>query len=351
MPWARKAAPSILAASASMIHFFARPHVISWLFVLVWFWILDSFEQHGGRLVWTLPLLMLVWVNVHGGFLTGFALLAIYWISTVWQFLALRENRFDEFLTKLDARRRASTLGIVGVISLATTLVNPYGWKLHIHIYNYLSNRFLIDHIDEFQSPNFHGIAERCFAALLLITLIALAMRSRRLRLSQRLVILFAVFSGLYASRNIPVSSILLAMVTGPLLPSRVFVLRRRANRRPLIGDPPARPTYTGGTDVPEFLKRMTGMELSLRGHLWPLAALVATGWAAAHGGHLGSRLVMNVHFDSRRFPVQAVDYLEKSNLSKVTVSPDYWGGYLIYRLYPKALVAVDARVRLVQTV
>ena len=52
----------------------------------------------------------------------------------------------------------------------------------------------------------------------------------------------------------------------------------------------------------------------------------------------------MNVHFDSRRFPVQAVDYLEKSNLSKVTMSPDYWGGYLIYRLYPKALVAVDDR-------
>jgi hypothetical protein len=334
----------LLAASASMIHFFARPHVVSWLFVLLWFWVLDSFERHGGRLLWILPPLMLVWVNVHGGFLVGFALLAMYWISAVWQLLTLRESKWDEFLTKLDARKRASTLGIVGAISLAATLVNPYGWKLHVHIYDYLSNRFLMDHIDEFQSPNFHGVAERCFAALLLITLIALTLRSRRLRLSEGLLIVFAVFSGLYASRNIPVSSILLAMEAGPLLPSGIFVLGRRANRLPFIRDPRARPVYVDGTVGSEFLKRMTGMELSLRGHLWPVAALAATAWAVAHGGHLGTRLVMNAHFDSRRFPVQAVDYLEKSNLPKVTMSPDYWGGYLIYRLYPKTLVAVDDR-------
>ena len=32
----------MLAASASMIHFFARPHVVSWLLTLAWFQVLDS---------------------------------------------------------------------------------------------------------------------------------------------------------------------------------------------------------------------------------------------------------------------------------------------------------------------
>jgi hypothetical protein len=35
----------LLAVSASMIHFLARPHVVSWLFTLAWFWILDSSER------------------------------------------------------------------------------------------------------------------------------------------------------------------------------------------------------------------------------------------------------------------------------------------------------------------
>src|SRR5580700_6485829 len=94
----------LLAASAAMIHFLARPHVVSWLFTVAWFWILDSSERSCGAadfdssetsefklrrasMLWLLPPLMLVWVNVHGGFLVGFALLAIYWCSAAWQWL------------------------------------------------------------------------------------------------------------------------------------------------------------------------------------------------------------------------------------------------------------------------
>ena len=327
----------LLAASASMIHFFTRPHVMSWLFALVWFCVLDSFERRGGRLVWLLPLLMMLWVNVHGGFLIGFVLLAIYWVSAAWQWLALGENKLEEFLTKLSARTRALTLGSVGVLSLAATLVNPYGWRLHVHVYQYLSNRFLMDHIDEFQSPNFHGVAERCFAGLLLITLVALARRARPLLISEGLVILFAAFSGVYASRNIPVSALLLVMVAGPLLPKDSFIR--------LIGARGTRLRATAqSAPVPAFLERMGAVESNLRGHLWAMAALLVTGWAVAHGGSLGSRLGIDAHFDSKRFPVKAVDYLQTSGLPQIVIVPDYWGGYLIYRLYPQGLVAVDDR-------
>ena len=37
----------LLAVSASSIHFLARPHVISWLLTVIWFWALDTFEQDG----------------------------------------------------------------------------------------------------------------------------------------------------------------------------------------------------------------------------------------------------------------------------------------------------------------
>ena len=42
--------------------------------------------------------------------------------------------------------------------------------------------------------------------------------------------------------------------------------------------------------------------------------------------------------------PVDAVNYLQKSERPGPVLSPDYWGGYLIYRLYPRALVVVDDR-------
>jgi hypothetical protein len=314
----------LLAIAGSMIHFLARPHVLSWLFALAWFWILDSSERDalGGRnssrwRVWLLPLSMLVWVNVHGGFLLGFVLLGIFWVGSLWTWFTTREDRIEESFEKIAAGRRARTLTWVGLLSLAASFVNPYGWKLHAHVYSYLSNRFLMDHIEEFQSPNFHGVAQRCFLLLLLITVAALAARGRRLRASEILVALFAIYAGLFASRNIPISSILLALIVGPILPSR---------------------------DLSGFVRRMMAVEAQQRGHFWPIAAAVLTFLPALTGGRIGSRQWMDAHFDPKRMPVAAVNALEQQEIKAPILAPDYWGGYLIYRLYPQNRVVIDDR-------
>ncbi|MFZ0958227.1 MAG: hypothetical protein WAN60_17930 [Candidatus Sulfotelmatobacter sp.] len=347
----------LLAASASIIHFLARPHVLSWLFTLAWFWILDSSESDcvrgdsagpgatrlavtGRRRLWLLPVLMLVWVNVHGGFLVGFVLLAIYWLSAVWYAGKQKEAKFDEFLARLRWQARARRLAAVGLAAGVASLVNPYGWKLHEHIYRYLSNRFLMEHIDEFQSPNFHGVAQRCFALLVLAAMVALAARARAVRMSEGLVILFALYSGLYASRNIPVSSLLLALVIGPLLSGASTNLAGRLTSFRRLGD-----------RVAAFTERTGTVDSSLLGHLWAIAAAIFLGVIAAHGGKLGASRLMDAHFDGKRFPVAAVDFLDRKTAEErtdderdpVTV-PDYWGGYLIYRLYPRTLVTVDDR-------
>ncbi|HLW84206.1 MAG TPA: hypothetical protein VKR60_03265 [Candidatus Sulfotelmatobacter sp.] len=358
----------LLAASASMIHFLARPHVVSWLFTVAWFWILDSSEKEcsekdssekdgsagaatrSRQRLWALPLLMLVWVNLHGGFLVGFVLLAIYWLSAVWSEVSLREDKFSEFMPKMRWRARARNVEVAGLAVAVASLANPYGWRLHAHIYRYLTNRFLMEHIDEFQSPNFHGVAQRCFALLVLLVIVALAARPRELRVSEALVILFALYSGFYASRNIPASSLLLVLVMGPLLSGAIERLEGR--RLPL------RNLLAGMTELAE---RMGSVEETLKGHLWAIAGVAATCWIAAHGGRLGSTTLMDAHFDGKRFPIAAVDFLDRreaqertaetgtaedetARKSQPVTAPDYWGGYLIYRLSPRTLVTVDDR-------
>jgi hypothetical protein len=338
----------LLAVSASMIHFLARPHVLSWLFSMVWFWILDSSEQNLAAspaevrqhryLVWLLPLFTAVWVNVHGGFLLGFALLGIYWLSATWRWFRLGSDRFEDVLQKIRAGTRSRDLAVIGGLSTLATLVNPNGWRLPVHIYGYLSNRFLMDHIDEFQSPNFHGVAQKCFAILLLLTLVALAAKRRGPVLaSEFLLILFAVYSGLYASRNIPVSALLLILVIGPRLSDALQSLSDGVVKHRTA-------VHFQSRASSHFLPRMQAIDLSLRGHLWPIAAIALTGWIVFHGGKLGSDPLMNAHFDAKRFPVAAVEHLEKHSVPSSVFAPDSWGGYLIYRLYPETKVSVDDR-------
>ena len=66
-----------------------------------------------------------------------------------------------------------------------------------------------MDHIDEFQSPNFHGLAQKCFLALLLFTVAVLAVRGRRVALERRAdcivrgvcgALCFAEYSGVFHS-------------------------------------------------------------------------------------------------------------------------------------------------------
>lgn len=324
---------TLLAISASTIHFLARPHVWSWLFTLVFFWILDSSERNElrdaglhhikSKNLWLLPPLMLVWVNVHGGFLVGLLLIAIFWLGALWEWYAAKPNRIEDTLSRIAGAQRVRNLTLVGVLSAAATFVNPYGWKLHAHIYSYLSNRFLMNHVEEFQSPNFHQIAPRCFAVLLLLALVALALRGRHLRLSEGLTVLFAAYAGLYAARNIPVSSILLTMVIAPLL-CHGFAAQSE--------------TRSG------FLRRMTLVERGQRGHLWCVAAALVTLAICFNSGRVGATPLIDAHFDSRRMPVEAVNYLDQTSASGPALTPDYWGGYVIYRLYPKAQVVVDDR-------
>lgn len=317
---------TLLALSASTIHFLARPHVFSWLFTLAWFWILDSTERNAlrglhdrrDRSLWLLPIFMMIWANVHGGFLLGFVLLGIFWVSAVWIPLTAKESQIESIALRFAARTRLKRLTWAGLLSILASLVNPYGWKLYQHIYGYLTDSFLMDHIDEFQSPNFHGVAQKCFLALLLIAVAVLAVRGSQLRLSSILVAVFAVYAGLTASRNLPISAILLAMIIGPLVPALG------------IGD--------------RFAESKSAIESGLKRHLWPAVAVVATFVIAIEGGRVGTDQIMNAHFGPKRMPVDAVNYLQAHDVWGPILAPDYWGGYLIYRLYPQVKVVVDDR-------
>jgi hypothetical protein len=66
--------------------------------------------------------------------------------------------------------------------------------------------------------------------------------------------------------------------------------------------------------------------------------------WACAHQGRIGSTQFSNAYFDDKRFPVEAAETIAQRGIHGPIFSLDYWGGYLIYRLYPETLVVADDR-------
>jgi len=324
-----------LSLGVSMIHLFARPHVLSWLFTVIWFQLLDSSESANlaasPRRLWYLPSLMLLWVNVHGGFVLGFALLGLYLLSAAIRYYRSRDGEESRSLAQ-----RSKTLGIVTVASLAASLINPYGYELHVHVYRYLTSRWLMNHIDEFLSPNFHGVAQQCFVAILLITIVALAAAHNKPSLSRVLVLLLATYSGLYAARSLPVSSLLFTLIVAPLWTQALTDARENENLSLRLRAFVSR--------WQEFTGRVRNVELGFRGHLWPAAAVFLGVLVCAHQGRLGTTQWMHAHFDPKHIPVQATDTIVERGIREPIFAPDSWGGYLIYRLYPENRIFVDDR-------
>jgi hypothetical protein len=317
---------TLLATGASMIHILARPHVLTWLFVVLWFSILDSSERNcfaaairsKKRWLWFLPLSMILWVNVHGGFLLGLIVCIIFWLSALWTWLTARGVAFQESLRRIAVGNRLRDLSLVAVLSLAATFANPYGWHLHRHIFSYLTNSFLMNHIEEFQSPNFHQLAPKFFLAIVILTFVAVALHYRKVRVSETLLAAFAIDAGLYASRNLPIASILLVLVIGPILPKK--------------------------PGITHFSDRMRAVDSRLRGHLWCIAVLLFVFVLDLNGGRLSGKLLADAQFNPIRMPIGALNYLEKTGISEPVLTPDYWGGYVIYRLYPRTKVVIDDR-------
>jgi hypothetical protein len=254
---------TVLSAAAATLHFLARPHVATWLLTLIWFRMLQRYHNgERSRLYW-LPVIMLLWVNLHGGFLMGLMLIALFMLANSWTWCTASSSA-----RRAHAGERLRHLGIIGALTIAATFVTPYGYRLYVHLYEYLGSKFLMDHIAEFATPDFHSRPAKFFALLLGVSVLAMALAGAKLKTIDLLLVLFAGWSGLFAARNVPIAAILLALTVAPLLSD---ALRHTAERSDIT-----QRLYSLATSFDDFNSRMGALERRFRSHVLPLALAIA---------------------------------------------------------------------------
>jgi hypothetical protein len=83
--------------------------------------------------------------------------------------------------------------------------------------------------------------------------------------------------------------------------------------------------------------------ENDARGRI-PLASVVAAALLVLMLSLPAPPTALRAEYDPKTFPSRAVEALRGAELSHGIFTPDAWGGYLIYRLYPTTKVFVDGR-------
>ena len=173
---------------------------------------LDDFQN--GRLparaLWWLPLIALVWANVHGGFFIGFVLGGVFAGVAALRAVVFRDTK---------ERRRALVFATVLAAMGLATLVNPHGPRLHTAVQEYLSLRS-IRYFHEFQSPDFlaGSVSVLSFEALTLMLVLVLGLGGRRLPWVEMALLVLLLHQALHSARHMN----LFAIVAAPIIAREV---------------------------------------------------------------------------------------------------------------------------------
>lgn len=304
----------LLVLAASQIHWLARPHIFSLLFFLIWYYLMDAYEYKQRNYLYLLPPMMVVWVNLHGGFLAGFMLLSIYLFGNIVKFLISKDSEKAVF------QKKAMMLGLTTLVCVVASLINPYGYHILLFPFKLVSNTFIMDHISEFLSPNFHTPIVKVFEILLLLLLAVFAISKRRLNIIEVLMVLVFTHMSLYSARYIPIFCIVVAPI-----------LMRKTQH--MLDD-------THGKLIPLINRKsanISEIDISSRGFLWPAAAVFIVLVLTVNGN-------INFKFDVKTKPVAAVAFFEKEGIQGNMFDNDEFGDYIIYAVWPKYKVFFDGR-------
>jgi len=309
VPVSLSAGMSLLGAAASVIHWAARPHAFTWLFIVAWVLLLDDLRAGRRSQVWWLIPLSALWANFHAGFIIGILLVATYLLGALFD---TWRHRWPK-----DESTRARHLGIVLVGTAAVSVLTPAGIKTIINAYAYLGQDYLIDVTREYASPDFHHILTWPFLLMILVSII----RSHRWNVTHLLLVLSWTAAALYSLRNIPIYAIVVTPVVAMSLVDDWSRLRIRLRR-----------------GVSSKLQEYSTLERGLAGGLLAVVFAVAVSIAVVNAP--GSRFALR----DQVFPIRAMEALGPDVPGDRPFHTFKWGGYLEYCCHPDVLVFIDGQ-------
>jgi hypothetical protein len=302
--WA--AAATAIGALASAPTWGVRPQMFTFTLASLLLWLMEEGETKPKLLFW-IPPLFLLWLNLHAGFALGPALLVAYALGLITE-TALGNSSWLQVRLLL-----VRVLLLLGVC-LALVPLNPSGAQLYRYPFDTLRSTGMRSLISEWFSPDFHQLLYRPLLVVWILVLIALATRSRP-KGRVMVPLLFTAFASLDAARHIPIFVLVAIPVIAalPCASARFEGRKRRLNF-------PSRPLFNAAVvtliAVFAFVKLVVVIrsEGASEADLYPEAAV-----ASLQSADYGKRLF--VYYD--------------------------WGGYAIWRLYPNYQVFVDGRADL----
>jgi len=143
----------ILLAFGMIDRLTPRPHIMSMLFFVLLLYIITEykyFNRRNYKILFFIPLIFLVWANMHMGIIAGIFLFGIFVFSEI--IIYLKPQSFSSKEIPALSKQEITRLVLIFVISILTMLINPNFFATYIYAFDHTKMKML-ETINEWRSP------------------------------------------------------------------------------------------------------------------------------------------------------------------------------------------------------
>lgn len=274
-----------------------RPNTLSYLMAVIVFYILDEYIYAGKRKGYLLPVLMLIWSAMHGGFLLGEVLIGTYLLVMIYRLLKL------EFSFKTNGFKMATLF-----ISMILPFLVKGNWNALIMMFESSGAGSLKMWVAEYANPFIHaGLGDYSYLVLMVFMISLILVIIKKLSIEHFLIAAFLMVISFNSTRYLPFFVLLMTPIVSLHWASR--------------------PTF------------------DIKNKLFMYSIYTAIFFAVIFLGQKGfSESIFLKGLIHDHYPDDAVRFIK-------TVKPEGkifnfydWGGFLIYSLYPEKKIFIDTR-------
>lgn len=174
-----------------------RPQLIGFFLLALSLWLIIHYFYHPqSKQIYFLPIISLIWANVHGGSSN-----LVYLLCLIVCFAGAFSFSFSKIEASRLSRQQIITYLVVAFLSILAITINPHGINMLFYPYQNMADSLMLSNIAEWQPSNLNMLSHYVYFVFAFLVLAIMLFSKKKIRFLDLVLYLFFLYLGLKSIR------------------------------------------------------------------------------------------------------------------------------------------------------
>lgn len=174
-----------------------RPQLISnILLALTIYFLIDLYNNKDSKKIYFLPLITIIWANVHGGSSN-----LPYLLAFIFMIISLFKFDIGKIISERKSKKQILTYLIVTLVCMLCVNICPHGFKMFIYPYINMGNSTMLSTISEWQPSVLSNNSHLPYFIFIFLILLVFLLSKKKLRFIDLALFIISIYLGLKSIR------------------------------------------------------------------------------------------------------------------------------------------------------